>query len=222
MTSDAPEDREIADLLPWYATGSLSGRDRKRVLVALASDPALQQELSLILEERNAVLEANEAVPGPSRAAVERFYATLNAQPRPKQWRLSGWVTGFAETLRPQVVALAGVTAVVLLIVQAGVISGLLLRHPATYSVASVQPGAGISSGGSVLVSFDPKATIEMVERLLADVDATIVDGPLPGGLYKLRVGDRSLSKEELATLVAKLKARKPLIRFVAPESAPD
>ena len=69
--------RDVADLLPWYANGRLAGRDRQRVAVALASDPALQRELALILEERTAAIDANEALGAPSRAATDRFFAAL-------------------------------------------------------------------------------------------------------------------------------------------------
>ena len=69
MDDTQMEGREIADLLPWYAIGRLAGRDRHLVAVALASDPALQRELALILEEQTASIEANEALGVPSRAA---------------------------------------------------------------------------------------------------------------------------------------------------------
>lgn len=215
--------RDVADLLPWYANGRLAGRDRQRVAVALASDPALQRELALILEERTAAIDANEALGAPSRAATDRFFAALHAQaPKTRRFNVAGWVaTGLAH-LQPRAVAWGAIAAAVLVVVQVGVIGTLVSERATTYAVSSSVSGRGDQGGATLLVSFEPASSIAVIAQVLESSGASIVAGPLPGGLYQLRVGDHPLSKAEVEAVVARLKAQHDLIRFVAPLSAPD
>ena len=47
-----PGRHEIEELLPWYATGTLSGRDAERVGQALAGDRELAQRSGLLGSRR--------------------------------------------------------------------------------------------------------------------------------------------------------------------------
>jgi hypothetical protein len=202
------DDREVADLLPWYANGRLAGRDRQRVAVALASYPALQRELALILEERTASIDANEALGVPSRAAADRFFAALDARaPKTPRFQVAGWVARRLSDWQPRTLAWGAMAATVLVVAQVGVIGTLVSERAATYAVSSADSGRDAQGGATLLVSFEP---------------ASSVAGPLPGGLYQLRVGDHPLTKAEVEAVVARLKAQQNLIRFVAPQSAPD
>jgi hypothetical protein len=228
MTEDKPvEGREIADLLPFYATGRLDEADRQRVMGALMTDAALRRELSLILEEHSAVIADNEALGAPSRQAAAAFFAALDEAPAPKKARfdLAGWLERRLEGLKPRSLAWGAMAAALVVAAQAGLIGTLITgRHvpgPA-FESASINPSAGIQSGGSLIVSFVPNATAQEINQLLEDNTASIVAGPLPGGLYELRLGDRALTKAEVDELIVRLKERRNLIRFVAPGAPPD
>jgi hypothetical protein len=54
------------------------------------------------------------------------------------------------------------------------------------------------------------------VNKFLDDRGAAIVDGPKPGGLYRVRVAQDSLSRPELAGLVKELEAAKSIVSFAA------
>jgi len=228
MTEEKPvEGREIADLLPFFATGRLDGEDRRRVLRALETDAELQRELSLILEERGASIEDNEALPAPSRRAAAKFFAALDAAPAPRKARfdLTGWLAARLESLAPRPLAWGAMAAALVVAAQAGLIGTLIAdRHDAhsAFESASINPGAGIGSAGTLIVSFVPNATAQEINKLLEDNTASIVAGPLPGGLYELRLGDRALTKAEVGELIVRLKERRNLIRFVAPGAPPD
>ncbi|MGD0633122.1 MAG: hypothetical protein ABSA13_02410 [Beijerinckiaceae bacterium] len=228
MTEEKPvAGREIADLLPFYATGRLDGEDRQRVMRALMSDAELRRELSLILEERSAAIEDNEALAAPSRQAAAKFFAALDAAPARGKARfdLAGWLAARLESLAPRPLAWGAMAAALVVAAQAGLIGTLIAgRHgtQAAFESASINPGAGIRSGGSLIVSFVPNATAQEINKLLEDNTASIVAGPLPGGLYELRLGDRALTKAEVDELIVRLKERRNLIRFVAPGAPPD
>jgi hypothetical protein len=221
MSSEKPiPEREIADLLPWYATGRLSESDRRRVAAALASDPALQREYDLVLEERGEVIGVNEALGAPSRQAADRFFAALDAEPRAPARRFDPAATlaRWMETLRPRTLAWAAAAAVVVILVQAGFIGALVSeRQPGLYGTASVPPAVEERGGTELIVAFQPDAPAAAIAALLGQHKATIVSGPAAGGLYRIRIAGEPLDKAGTDALVASLKAEAGLVRLAAP-----
>ena len=63
---EAPERREIEELLPWHAAGTLSRRDAQRVEEALARDPELARRYALVREELGETIHLNESLGAPS------------------------------------------------------------------------------------------------------------------------------------------------------------
>ena len=84
---------EIEELLPWYATGTLSGRDAQRVEQALAGDRELAQRYELVRRELTETTRLNEALGAPSARAMEKLFAAINAEearaPRRRRRRIS-------------------------------------------------------------------------------------------------------------------------------------
>ena len=85
---------EIEELLPWYATGTLSGRDAERVEQALAGDRELAQRYELVRRELAETTRLNETLGVPSARAMEKLFAAINAEearaPRPRPRPISG------------------------------------------------------------------------------------------------------------------------------------
>ena len=85
---------EIEELLPWYATGTLSGREAERVEQALAGDHELRTRYDLIRRELAETIRLNEALGAPSARAMEKLFAAINAEearaPRPRRRPISG------------------------------------------------------------------------------------------------------------------------------------
>ena len=71
---------EIEELLPWYATGTLSGREAERVEQALAGDRELAQRYELVRRELVETTRLNEALGAPSVRAMEKLFAAINAE----------------------------------------------------------------------------------------------------------------------------------------------
>ena len=75
-----PGRHEIEELLPWYARGTLSGRDAERVEQALAGDRELARRYELVRRELAETTRLNEALGAPSARAREKLFAAINAE----------------------------------------------------------------------------------------------------------------------------------------------
>lgn len=224
MTDEASYgNREIADLLPWYATGRLAAPDRQRVEAALASDPALRQELALVREERTATVDVNEAQCAPSRHAADRFFAALDASPKAQpRFSLARMVADRLAALRPHTLAWGAMAALALVLLQGGLIAHLMStdHRVTTYQSASIQP-ASVPIGTIVLMSFAPTAPAAAVQKLLEDDGLSVVSGPA-AGYYAVRIGARDMPSAEVDAMIARLSGQRDVIRSVVLQAPPD
>jgi anti-sigma factor RsiW len=219
MTTDRKEEIDaIEALLPWYAAGTLDPRDAKRVEEALARRPDLRASLEVVREDRDETIALNEALGAPGPAAWGRVLAVAQAEPRRPSLKarlmsLAG-LLGLGAEPHPRRLAWAGAAAAIVIALQAATIVSLLpaAKGPG-YQTASESPAA--AEGASVLVAFAPDARLDQVGLWLQQHHASIVEGPR-GGLYRVRVGDKSLTKEQISALAAELAAT-PLVRMVLP-----
>jgi hypothetical protein len=219
QTTKEIEREEIEMLLPWYATGRLGRADRERVESYLARHPEMLRQLDLIRTERDETVAANEALGAPSAGALDRLMAALPPAGRRRTplhvgaalfQRLGDFfVAPTAAGIRWAAVAVAAIVAV-----QAATIGTLLYDRGGTYQAAS---GEQTGDGVAALVVFTDEATAPAISRLLAEFGANIVDGPKPGGVYKvrLRMEDRSPAARD-ARLRA-LAERRDIVRVVLP-----
>lgn len=215
-TTQETEREEIEMLLPWYATGRLDPADTAKVESYLARHPQLAQHLDLVRDEQEQAVAANEALGWPSAGAADRLMARLPAAPRGgSPWRVGAlFFQGVREFFAAPTAggvrwAAAGVAA--LLAVQTATIATLLLKdRGGTYQVASGQSG---TAGITALVAFTDQATAPAISRLLAELGANIVDGPKPGGLYKIRLRMEDGSQAEARLRL--LEERRDIVRVV-------
>jgi hypothetical protein len=216
-TTQETEREEIEMLLPWYATGRLDRADMAKVESYLARHPQVARQLDLVREEQEQAVAANEALGWPSAGAADRLMARLPAAPRGgSPWRAGAlFFQGLREFFAAPTAggvrwAAAGVAA--LLAVQTATIATLLLSdRGGTYQQASGRQSG--TAGITALVAFTDEATAPAISRLLAEFDASIVDGPRSGGLYKirLRMEDRSQAEARLRLL----EERRDIVRVV-------
>jgi hypothetical protein len=119
----------------------------------------------------------------------------------------------------------AGVGAVALLL-QAGVIGAVLMKNQtASFQTASLslnEPSAPITrdlassaAPTRALVRFAPEARIADITALLDNYQASIVDGA-KGGMFRLQFGNKAMSKDETAGLLARLQREKIVSLAVA------
>jgi hypothetical protein len=209
---------EIEELLPWHAAGTLDSRDAERVEAALARDPELARRYAEVREELAETIHLNETLGAPSARAMNQLFAKIDAEPAREGGaarKLGGGFSGFLSNLAPRTLAWVASAAVLLLLLQAGFIADMVLKQsaPGGYETASAPPTApGV--GSFTLIRFAPQASFDDINKFLQDNKLSIVAGPIPGGLYKVRVADTALPKDQLNALVNKLQANK-LVGFV-------
>jgi len=219
MTTDKNTPGEIEELLPWHAAGTLSRRDAQRVEEALAHDPELARRYALVREELAETILLNETLGAPSGRAMDKLFAKIDAEPARKpaaSLNFGTRIAAFIATLRPRTLALAGAAAAIAILLQAGFIAGLVINEHRTggYETASA-PTTNPGVGAFTVIRFAPQASFDDISKFLAANKLQIAAGPMAGGLYKVRVADTALPKDELARIVKKLQQDK-LIGFIA------
>jgi hypothetical protein len=203
------EPTEIEALLPWYAAGTLRWRDRQRVEQALRSDPVLARHADLVREELAETIELNESIDVPSAHAMDRLMSAIDnetvAARKPAPVRaLAGRFAAFLAGFSPRTLALGACAAALAIALQASLLVGLLTKPPGGQNLAFNEGER--RHGTFAMVRFVREANAAEITNFLQDYQATLVDGPKPGGLYRVRIAVDKLAKEELAHVMARMR----------------
>src|SRR5689334_8343450 len=215
------EPSEIEMLLPFHAAGTLNARDTRRVDEALANDPDLARQYAVIREEFAETIHLNESLGAPSVRAMQKLFAAIDGEPVRKpslSTNISAWISEFFSKLSPRTLAWSASLGAVALLLQAGVIGAVLVKNQSTFQVASEKTseaaapitrnlGAAAAAPTRALVRFVPDARIGDINTLLDKYQASIVDGA-KSGMFQLKF-DRTLNKDEAASLMSALKGEK-------------
>jgi hypothetical protein len=211
------EDVEL--LLPWHAAGTLSRRDAERVERALANDNELASRYELVREELGEAIRLNESLGAPSARAMETLFAKIDAEParQPRtSFNIGAWMTGFIASFQPRTLAYAAGAAAIAIMLQAGVLTGMLVQQSGTYGVASTDHRQA-ADGAYVLIRFNPQANVNDISKFLAEHNASIIGGPASGsGLFRLRVAEKPVSQAELGAIVKRMQGN-PVVGFTVP-----
>ncbi|HZL39234.1 MAG TPA: hypothetical protein VFC45_03025 [Pseudolabrys sp.] len=210
---------DIEELLPWHAAGTLSRRDTQRVEEALANDPELARRYEMVREEFGETILLNETLGAPSGHAMEKLFAKIDAEPARKQatsFNFTTRVVEFFASFSPRTLAYAGSAAVLAILLQAGIIASVMIKETKTtgYETASA-PSTDPGVGAFTLIRFAPQASSDDITKFLEANKLQVAAGPMPGGLFKVRVAVTGLPKGELANIVKKLQEDK-VVGFIA------
>ncbi|QCI66100.1 hypothetical protein [Phreatobacter stygius] len=222
---NASERRALSELLPWYVSGKLDAADKARVEAALAIDPSLRDELEIVREDQDATLTLIDRMPTPSPRVLDALMKRVEAEPARLAHVTARAKAGFADwfgaklsQLAPRTLAYAAGAAAIALVVQAGVIGSGFIGGGANFQTASHETAAsGQSDGTFVLIGFTAQASAAEMTKLLEQVRGTIVDGPRPGGFYRVRVGARGMPQAQVDQALATLRGRADVVRFAGP-----
>ncbi len=216
--SDESEDRdalqELELLLPFHTTGRLTPSEATRAERYFSDHPDRWQLLS---EEKDAVVAGNEAISARRVHSFARVAAAISAtRDQPVMSRgVFGAIRWFFDRPSAQSVRWVGAAAAVLIAIQTAAI-GTLLVAQSSNQYATASGGSVLREPGRlVTIRFADGATAPAIATLLAGLDMRIVDGPVGGGLFTIRIGPQGMSDAERDRAIASLKARRDLVAFV-------
>ena len=133
MIHKEPEHHEIEALLPWHAAGTLNRRDTDRVEQALAGDRELARRYDLVREELAETIHLNETLGAPSARAMEKLFAAIDAEEaraprRRRSFDLGGRISEFLSSFSPRTLAWSATAAAVAILLQAAVITSVVVK----------------------------------------------------------------------------------------------
>ena len=220
---------ELEALLPWYASGQLPLKEHRRIDTALKHNEVLRSRLALVREEMNETIRSNEALGAPSPVTLDRMMDLIDAEPTRARSpgasvrRLVAKVDDFMTNLAPQTLRYGAALAAVLIVAQGVIIGATYFAGNAPRYVSASGDGAqGTVVGTFALVKFSDKATAKDISALLSRLNATIVAGPKPGGVYRIRLSAKALQGEAKARAMASLRDNKGLVELVLPAGAKE
>jgi anti-sigma factor RsiW len=209
---------EIELLLPWHAAGTLSQRDAQRVEAALASDRELARRYQLVREELGETIHLNETLGAPSARAMEALFARIDAEPV-RRARLSAILAArigaFFADISPRTLAWSASAAAVAIVLQAGVIAGIVYKENAPIAASYRTASASVGDGSYALVRFQPQAKAAEIGKFLESNELSLAGGP-SAGMFRLKLADKKLAKADVDGLVKKLRQDK-VVGFIAP-----
>ncbi len=175
---------EMESLLPFYLNGTLEGDDLTRLETWLNTDPAATAALAAAEMEFAASLEANEAL-RPRPDALSRFSAALEREAPTRAPRVSLLAAAFGW-LRSAPPALAWTAAAAMLALVA--VQTITAGYRGDDGPRVAGAGDTASNLPFALIAFKADAPVERVAAILSETGATIVDGPKPGGFFRVAI----------------------------------
>jgi hypothetical protein len=220
MINKEPERHDVEALLPWHAAGTLNRRDADRVERALAGDRELSRRYDLVREELAETIHLNETLGAPSARVMEKLFAAIDAEEarsprRQRSFDLAARISEFLSGFAPRTLAWSATAAAVAILLQAAVITSVMVKDhgaPGVYDVASVAPG----QGSFLAVRFAPQATATEITNFLGAYKATLVEGPKQAGMYTVRLSETKLPAEEVTKTIRQMQEESKIVSLVA------
>lgn len=214
MMNNDNELKDIDDaelLLPWYVAGTLSNEDTQKVETWLNENPEAEAHLARATEELDTTITASEEIPMPRAAAINDLMAAIGADQ--KQASTTSFLDRIWDMLSPRY-AMAGAAALALVVLgQATTIGVMINDQPPAFETAS--GGSVVIDGPTALVAFQNDVPLATITEYLSTQNLTIVDGPKPGGVFRVAAANTDDGKAALEALSENAE----LVRFFAETS---
>jgi len=203
---DDPQHAEAADLLPWFANGTLDENERAQVERHLADCIACKQDLAELRDVQTIYSEeALEQATSQGLARLRRRIAKL--EPGHNAFHLREVP---ARKTFPWWQALLVAQGAMILVLA----TAFYMRSEPGYYHTLASAQAPVHTGAAVRVIFDGQQPEGEIRGVLRGLHARIVDGPTPEGAYTLDV-----PAGEQARALSELRQRK-WVRFAEPAAS--
>jgi anti-sigma-K factor RskA len=215
------EREEIEALLPWHAAGTLSRREALKVEQALASDAELATQYETVREDLVETIGLNESLGAPSSRAMQKLMADIEADASTAKrsrssFNFGEWLSDKLSSFQPRTLAWSATAAAAAILVQAAVITSVVVKEQGTSTGPSLASAA--SDGSFAVVRFAPQATATDITNFLGAYKATVVEGPLNmgGQLYRIRLSEAKLPKDEVGKIIRQMQGESKVVGFIA------
>ena len=130
---------------------------------------------------------------------MEKLFAKIDAEPARKHamsLNLGARVAEFFANLSPRTLAWSAGAAALAILLQAGLIASIMVKDNnaggfETASAPSTDPGVGAFT----LIRFAPQASSDDITKFLEANKLQVAAGPMPGGLFKVRVASDRIAE---------------------------
>ena len=218
-TARQSEPSEIELLLPWYAAGTLDAAEAQQVEAALKADPELARRYEWVRAEFADETAINETTDPPQSFNAKSLLAKIDALPAARRpaaaTGLAERIAEFLASLSPRTLALSAMAASLAIVLQAGLLAGIAYKETTGGFETASAPTSVAGEGAYVLIGFKPQVSAAEIAAFLSTNNLHIVDGPLAGQIYRVRVAPKKLSPADLARIVTTLKDDK-VVGFIA------
>ncbi len=204
--TDPRDERDPAELLPWYVNGTLADDERHRVEAHLEGSPGARDEVAAWRTLGDAI-RAQQPVEAPAELGWRRLRREIRAQARaeaPAPPRATPWRLAF------------GAAAALLITVQAGLLWQAHRGDPGVELLGGGSPGVeapAVEGALDLQLRFRDDAAWQQVAALFGSVDARVLRGPSALGVVEIRLVPAPGAHDAQARL-AQLRAS-PLVEHV-------
>jgi hypothetical protein len=151
----------------------------------------------------------NESLGVPTARAMDRLMAAIDDETLAARWRASprviaGRFATFIAGFSPRTLAIAASVACLAIALQASVLVSMLAKPAVEQNVAANDTVRG--HGTYAMVRFAREASAAEITRFLENNQATLVDGPRPGGVYRVRIAVTKLARDEFTRIVSRMR----------------
>ena len=168
---------------------------------------------ALVRQELAETIQLNESLGAPSARAMEALFRKIDREPKRSArpaFDVVDRLSGFFASLSPRTLAWSATAAALALLLQAGLIAGILLNDGRTNGAYQTATTPGSQTDGSfVMIRFAAEVKAAEITSFLQDNGLTIAGGPIAGGLYRVQVSGSKMPKEQLAERVRRLQQDK-------------
>jgi len=179
--------RQLSELMPWYANGTLKAEDREWVDRCVAADGDARAELEWYRALQSTIAQSVSGVP--PDLGLARTLQRIRADRPALRERIRGWLGAaalgsVAALARP----IAAIAAVGLIAVQGGVIYSLVRHGQDDAQQVRALRALPTDERPLLRVNFAPDAKEADIRLLLSAVEGSLVGGPGQLGDYYVRV----------------------------------
>jgi hypothetical protein len=214
---------EVWELLPWYVNGTLEGPELERVAARVSSCPSCQEELARCRELAAAIQGEPEPAWSASPGRLLRLHARIDAFERSESERWWSSLRGKIDrwfALTPPTIRWALAAEAMLVVLLAVVVTWQAMSPTrAAYRTLSSETARPSPHGGDLRVVFAGDMTEQELRELLGRLEAQIVDGPSPTGVYTLRLSPAGRAEDQTRIALETLRMS-PKVRLAEPAVA--